>query len=104
MVSQGGETRVFAVSKLSNQAPILAACSGAVLTVSLGANFLSDVTIETCELFFLFVCFVWGQMRFPGETFEGKVPCCYYCRHKKKEPFSPWKQNDNVFHLCSLPQ
>lgn len=56
MVTQGGEARVFAVSKLSNQAPILAACSGAVLRVSLGANFLSDVTIETYELFFCLFC------------------------------------------------
>lgn len=40
-----------------------------------------------------------GDEVLPGETFEGKAPCCYFCTHER--PFSLWKQNDKIFYLCS---
>lgn len=69
-------------------------CSGAVFMISLGANSCSDVTIAT-HMGLVF------SPRFPGKTFDGKMPRCYCYRDKKEEPSSPWKLDDNIFYFCS---
>lgn len=102
MVSQGREARVFAVFQLVKSSTDPAACSGAVLTASLSVNSLSDVAIATfmASMGCCCRCFCLGR-EIPGETFEGKRTSVFLLQTQKEETFRPWKQNDNIFYLCS---